>query len=962
MNGSRVSNRPGLSALKYRASTYGTFMQTMTERLTALLPALTTRDPDDASMALLDGWAVIGDVLTFYEERIANEGFLRTATEKRSMLEFAKLVGYRPRPGVAAGVPLAYTLEKGGDVTLSLGNKAQSVPGPGQTPQTYETSDALDARADWNALGIRSTMPQAPKTDAPFYLSTITTNLKPNDLLLFVQKGAAAGASSAHDFIRVAAVEAQPANGRTKVTPYVQPPVSTGSAAAQVSESAPAAAPAPAPQTLLNRIGQLQEALLQPPSVPPRSAQQLVRTPIIALQPNLDLAPQLFGALYPKAAASVYAALAAVPFSVPPTAQIEVYAFRVHAAPYGHNAPSYQTSLLFQSQAGQTNALEGPEQRTRGLLTSTGDAAAVADWPLVALDTNTSLLSLDARYDRIAPESFVAVRTYDDSAVSLFMVTETRERSRSDYGLSGSTTVLTLDNPFYATGAGGATGTTGASGTTGTSNGDLSALRAIDVYAQSEQLALADVPIESDIPDKSLTSASAAAAPGSVLELDGIYDGLAAGRWAIVAGTRTDLRGVSGAELVMIAATGHTTNPAVPGDTLHTFVTLSTTLAYTYARSSVTVYGNVVRATNGETRKETIGSGDASQARQTFALKAKPLTFTSSTTQSGAKSTLAMFVNGVQWNETDDLNTLGPTDRAYLTATTDAGTTVIFGDGVHGARLPTGAENVTATYRTGIGTPGNVDPAQITLLMSRPLGVKAVINPLAASGGADSESADAIRTNVPTALLALDRLVSLSDYAAFARTFAGIGKAAAAQIGTGRAALVAITVAGQNNAAIDPDGDLVNNLGAELTLLGDPNQAFTIAPCDRMLLFVSAGVDIAPNAVWETVEPAIRAALAVTFGFAVRDFGQPAYKSEAIAAVASVDGVVDVAIDVFSGVSAALFGQPAASFTALLTVDDVVTPQPARQTSGSVAPAQFVALDPNVTDSVLLRQGTEAAQ
>jgi hypothetical protein len=48
---------------------------------------LTTRDPSDPAMALLDAWATVADVLAFYQERIANEGYLRTATERRSILE-----------------------------------------------------------------------------------------------------------------------------------------------------------------------------------------------------------------------------------------------------------------------------------------------------------------------------------------------------------------------------------------------------------------------------------------------------------------------------------------------------------------------------------------------------------------------------------------------------------------------------------------------------------------------------------------------------------------------------------------------------------------------------------------------------------------------------------------------------------------------------------------------------------
>ena len=113
---SSTTNRAGLIALLYRVGTYATFFETMQARLSsAAYPALAklkTREKDDTSIALLDAWSAVGDVLTFYQERIANEGYLRTATERRSILEQARLIGYRLRPGVAASVYLAYTIEK----------------------------------------------------------------------------------------------------------------------------------------------------------------------------------------------------------------------------------------------------------------------------------------------------------------------------------------------------------------------------------------------------------------------------------------------------------------------------------------------------------------------------------------------------------------------------------------------------------------------------------------------------------------------------------------------------------------------------------------------------------------------------------------------------------------------------------------------------------------------------------
>src|SRR5215213_2150650 len=108
-----------------------------------VLAGLTTREPADTSLALLDAWAVVADVLTFYQERIANEGYLRTATERRSVLELARLVGYEPRPGVAASTYLAYLLDEGPEALIPAGAAARSVPGPGELPQTFETMEDL---------------------------------------------------------------------------------------------------------------------------------------------------------------------------------------------------------------------------------------------------------------------------------------------------------------------------------------------------------------------------------------------------------------------------------------------------------------------------------------------------------------------------------------------------------------------------------------------------------------------------------------------------------------------------------------------------------------------------------------------------------------------------------------------------------------------------------------------------
>ena len=113
MTPARRDNAPELSALAFRVGTYGSFKTTMLAALARQpsLRLLTTREDDDPAIGLTDAWATVLDVLTFYQERIASEGFLRTATERRSVLELARSIGYELRPGVAAGTFLAFTLE-----------------------------------------------------------------------------------------------------------------------------------------------------------------------------------------------------------------------------------------------------------------------------------------------------------------------------------------------------------------------------------------------------------------------------------------------------------------------------------------------------------------------------------------------------------------------------------------------------------------------------------------------------------------------------------------------------------------------------------------------------------------------------------------------------------------------------------------------------------------------------------
>ena len=89
-------------------------------------------------------------MLTFYQERYANEAFLRTATQRRVDRAARRLIDYRLRPGVAALAWLAFTVDDGKLLDVPVRLRVQSVPGQDEQPQVFETIEAIraDARAE----------------------------------------------------------------------------------------------------------------------------------------------------------------------------------------------------------------------------------------------------------------------------------------------------------------------------------------------------------------------------------------------------------------------------------------------------------------------------------------------------------------------------------------------------------------------------------------------------------------------------------------------------------------------------------------------------------------------------------------------------------------------------------------------------------------------------------------------
>lgn len=978
-------NRPGLPALTYRAGRYGDFLATMRARLSgselAALDGLRTRDPGDLSLALLEAWAAVGDVLTFYTERIANEGYLRTATERWSVVRLAALLGYTPRPGLSASTCLAYTVAAGPDVVVPAGSQAQSVPGPGELPATFETEDELIARPGDNALRLRRGRPPLLTTSTVVALTRLD--------LVGVQNALRAGqqllitfadAPDALALYEITAVTTDPVAGRTRLSLLLR------------NESALAALLAPAggqggrladrrPARLgldgETRLGVLTDVLRRPPSVPPPSPRELPRAPSELFAGSSALLGQLVSTVVPQVATVLGSALAGsvVRSSSPAT----VVVLPLRAPLFGHQAPLYPT-FIEGKVTGYVDPMVTPlpvEPADGGNGGGGGPVINLVAGPVAPISPPfyrpSTRLDLDAVHDSIRIGArIVLVNASLPEVVGIRTVDDVTTVTAHDLGLAGRITRITLDTAWPADQADLRTVLTGTS-----------------VLAAETAVGVADESID------------ALDVEGDELELDGVHVDLVPGRWVVVAGERVDpdllaaqdsevpatggigdgtgdpplpRTGVPAAELSMIAAVEHRVvkvpspddpNDVIdlPGDSVHTFLRLAAPLAYTYLRPSVTVHGNVVPASHGQTRSEVLGAGDATRPHAEFPLKQPPLTYVPAPTAAGARSTLSVFVDGVAWQRVDDLIEAGPLDRSYLLRSDEAGATrVVFGDGVHGAIPPTGTENITATYRSGIGLGGNLGSGRITLLTTKPLGVTEVTNPIPATGGADPEGRDVIRENAPLSVQALDRLVSVADHQSFAQVFAGIGSSDAHALSDGARQVVHVTVAGIADAPIDPSSDLVRNLTAALVELGDPALAVQVAVRRLRLLVISARVRIDPDRRWSDVEPALRSALIEAFGPARARIGRPLAQAAVLAVMQGVPGVRYADLDVLDALDegdlvsidpAAGLGLRSIVPAALARRDPDATPGP-----GAILPGDLLRIDPGVPDTVILTELT----
>lgn len=1065
-------NRSGLDELEYRIGRFMTFKESMKDAIsqTPELAELTIREDDDFTIALMDGTAVLLDVLTFYQERIANEGFLRTSRERKSLLELARAIGYELAPGVAASTYLAYSMETAKEsaksAVISIGSKVQSVPGQGETPQTFETIEEIEARPEWNEMIPRRTALRIPKLGSLDATLTIpTVPLLAGDKLLFVGKERLVdSASERWDIRTIQTVTNDYSNNTCKVTwlsglgtitsnytihpseknikvyvfrskasifghnavdwttlsdsakatylglasqesltaemrkewqdfaiyaphlssttfPFSGIDTITSPTVEQFTHKFQAGVEAAATaqhmravqqsQAVINSFREVGEQVEQMALHATESiktvANSVLRGMIGVMKENVDTIgstvenvreqagnttgtissmaeeratrlanhyaanptdstpppviiarieqeiadeqannPTIAGTIQSGANESIKAFLDGISTGTIPVLQEfvnDIVAgttadFGDFRQKVGALASTSAEALVLANNAAEgiavaielnafmelkaklpNNTIDSIYNFTKAELTAKAaflslsqggreviEAAKVAlenayapivgrDYMRGSYEPDQYAICLDTVYSDILEKSWVALSSANYT--ELYLVKEAKTTARADFMLTGKSTRLTLEGENLSK--------------------FINDRRSLVVHCKSEELSFAEETDDTLIVGNRIALSDKVGDPGL-------------GRRLIIRS-----KAESGAETCELAELASVEK--LPDRTL---LVLSKNLQNKYKPSETVIFGNVALATHGETKAEVLGGGDGLRKFKKFLLKQTPLTHISSDDPSGAASTLGIRVDGILWEERASFYNVGPDDRAFVTRRTEDGKVIaIFGDGRTGARIPQSQSNVTAFYRVGIGTDGMVNAHQLTQIVTKPLGVKTVTNPIEAIGAENSETINQARTNAPLTVQTLDRIVSYQDYEDFARTFAGIAKVKLDWIWNGRSRVLHLTVAGANGSAIDENSDIRTKLLTAIDNSRHAQDPVDISSYKSIHFKLSGRVMIHEDYVESDVLINCHDAVINSYGFDQRQLGQSLARSEILSNIQAVPGVIAVDLDVF---------------------------------------------------------------
>jgi hypothetical protein len=312
-------------------------------------------------------------------------------------------------------------------------------------------------------------------------------------------------------------------------------------------------------------------------------------------------------------------------------------------------------------------------------------------------------------------------------------------------------------------------------------------------------------------------------------------------------------------------------------------------------KTPLRVLHNVIDLTRGKAiDSELLGSGDATLSNQEFVLQKSPLTYLPA--GDSYKSTLAIYVNGVQWMEVASLYDQPSNAQIFVTFEDDQQKThVKFGDGVNGSLVSSGAA-IIARYRIESGF--DAPAAGALTVVTKPFnGLRAVRYPVAGGGGADPDPPDKIRRYAPLSVLTFGRAISADDYEAIAAGAPSVQRVRAYYAWNPNEQRATVTLyVGDTDAAVAAAQDA-------LQTSADPNRPVSVEAATAVFAFLFIAIRVQPGRILDDVVARVRSGLADPdtglFGAHRTGIGESFYFSQMSDKCQSVEGVDAVSGAIF---------------------------------------------------------------
>jgi hypothetical protein len=758
---------------------------------------------------LTELFAQMAAILQAYTDQRANEGFLRTATQARSLIDLAQLIDYRLGNGASASALQAFFAKPGQSGRLAAGFRLNALPGAGAPALVFETSAALDVDASRNLMRLSG----HDRCDRLLRLRAAAGDAQDTVVLLDgLYGGLKAGVPVVFEALDDGVVRAAlPPSAVTEVDGATRLGWTAGRPAADLDLPIADLTLHGRPQQTarLAAAERADEITLGQNQLPVANASMFaVGGAVLVDSGGLQMAATVLArqVIAGKAPAGTVTLSRGVPGSLRRSA---TRVLEGTACGYAGSAIAAGSTVLVRQALGGKKK-DFPHTPAPGDRLLIVDAAGVETATVAAADgiflTLTQPTTRALRPTGHAFDPNPTIRFYmlapDDPATHQ---TPLRPLLLGELGgiYAAGATVLALDKSVDAFAA----GTLVALG-----DGAICSAHAVREAASVDGRTV--LTLEGSAPaglrvaflqvhgafEHAMHVAGfdhaegQLAAGASQLDIDGAPAGLAAGLDLVIA----DGVHAEGARITQVQPLADRVR-----------LSLARPLDFAYAIGDAVVHGNVVEVTHGAAdADEVLGSGDPAAAPQRFVLRRSPLAWIADPAAArGVAPAVEVFVAGERWTRVDTLADSGPQDRHVVIEIDERErASVVFGDGSNGAAAPSGRNNIVARYRAGLGAAANVAAGAISKMPHAAPFIASSLNPAAAGGGADRESPAQARRQARLRVRTLERAVSVADHADLALTCAGIGKALAAVeregLGAGARRVIVVTCAAAGGGAL----------------------------------------------------------------------------------------------------------------------------------------------------------------